>query len=78
VLNSNSITPLPLDPELLKEFIEKLPTGVVEQLTNNWRKQTEALARSEKENRLLRELLRLMRIEKYGPASESVFKKSHA
>ena len=68
--NSHSITPLPLDPELLKEFIEKLPAGVVEQLTNNWQKQTEALARSEKENRLLRELLRLMRIEKYGPASE--------
>jgi transposase len=39
-------------------------------LTNNWRKQSEALARSEKENRLLRELLRLMRVEKYGPASE--------
>jgi len=70
VPSSSSITPLPLDPELLKEFIEKLPAGVVEQLTNNWRKQTEALARSEKENRLLRELLRLMRIEKYGPASQ--------
>jgi transposase len=70
VPSSSSITPLPLDPESLKEFIEKLPAGVVEQLINNWRKQTEALARSEKENRLLRELLRLMRIEKYGPASE--------
>src|SRR5207302_6665053 len=64
------ITPLPLDPELLGELVEKLPTGVIEQLTNNWRKQSEALARSERENRLLGELLRLMRVEKYGPASE--------
>ena len=68
--SSDSLTPLPLDPELLGELIEKLPAGVIEQLTNNWQKQTEALARSEKENRLLRELLRLMRVEKYGPASE--------
>jgi hypothetical protein len=66
VPSSDSITPLPLDPESLKEFFDKLPAGVVEQLTNNWQKQSEALARSEKENRLLRELLRLMRIEKYG------------
>ena len=68
--NSDSITPLPLDPELLGELLEKVPAEVIEQLTHNWRKQTEALARSEKENRLLRELLRLMRVEKYGPASE--------
>jgi hypothetical protein len=70
VANSSSITPLPLDPELLEQLLEKLPTGVIEQLTDNWQKQSEALARSEKENRLLRELLRLMRVEKYGPASE--------
>jgi hypothetical protein len=50
--------------------VEKLPAGVIEQLTNNWRQQSEALARSEKENRLLRELLRLMRVEKYGPTNE--------
>src|SRR6266446_465004 len=62
--------PLPLDPELLGELLQKLPVEVTEQLTNNWRKQTDALARSQKENRLLRELLRLMRVEKYGPASE--------
>ena len=68
--SSGSITPLPLDPELLGELVEKLPVGVVEELTHNWQKQSEALARSEKENRLLRELLRLMRVEKYGPASE--------
>jgi hypothetical protein len=47
-----------------------VPAEVIEQLTHNWRKQSEALARSEKDNRLLRELLRLMRVEKYGPASE--------
>ncbi len=68
--SSSSITPLPLDPELLGQLLEKLPAEVIEQLTNNWQKQAEALARSEKENRLLRELLRLMRVEKYGPASE--------
>jgi transposase len=70
VPNSGSITPLPLDPELLGELLQKLPVEVTEQLTNNWRKQSDALARSQKENRLLRELLRLMRVEKYGPASE--------
>jgi transposase len=70
VSSSGSITPLPLDPELLGKLLEKLPAEVIEQLTHNWQKQTEALARSEKENRLLRELLRLMRVEKYGPASE--------
>jgi len=70
VSSSGPITPLPLDPELLGELLEKAPAEVIEQLTDNWRKQTEALARSEKENRLLRELLRLMRVEKYGPASE--------
>jgi transposase len=70
VSSSGSITPLSLDPELLGQLVEKLPAGVIEQLTDSWRKQSEALARSEKENRLLRELLRLMRVEKYGPASE--------
>jgi F420-0:gamma-glutamyl ligase len=69
VSSSSSITPLPLDPELLGQLLEKLPAEVIEQLTNNWQKQAEALARSEKENRLLRELLRLMRVEKYGPTS---------
>jgi hypothetical protein len=61
---------LPLDAELLGELFEKVPAAIIEQLIHNWRKQSEALARSEKENRLLRELLRLMRVEKYGPASE--------
>jgi transposase len=64
------MTPLPLDPELLGELLEKVPVEVIEQLTQNWRKQTEALARSQKEHRLLRELLRLLRVEKYGAASE--------
>ena len=66
MLSSGSITPLPLDLELLGELAEKLPSEVIEQLTNTWRKQSESLARSEKENRLLR----LMRVEKYGPAGE--------
>ena len=50
--SSGSITPLPLDPELFGELLEKVPAEVIEQLTDNWRKQTEALARSQKENRL--------------------------
>ena len=61
---SDAITRLPLDPELLCELVENFPAGVIEQLTHNWQKQTKALARSEKENRLLRELLRLMPVEK--------------
>jgi hypothetical protein len=76
--SSSSTTPLPLDPELLEELVEKLPAGVIEQLTHNWQKQTEALGRSEKENRLLRELLRLVRVEKYGPASERLSGKFRA
>jgi hypothetical protein len=49
---SDSITPLPLYPEMLGELVEKLPTGAIEQLTHKWQKQTEALAHSERENRL--------------------------
>jgi hypothetical protein len=47
VPSSDSLTPLPLDPELLGDLIEKLPGRVIEQLTHNWQKQTEALARSD-------------------------------
>jgi hypothetical protein len=68
--NSVSITRISLDPELLSELFEKLPRGVFEQLTHNRGTQTEALVRNEKENRLLPELLCLMRVRKYGPASE--------
>jgi hypothetical protein len=45
VSSSDAITPLPLDPELLGELREKVPGAVIEQLTDNWQKQTEALAR---------------------------------
>jgi hypothetical protein len=69
-VDSVSITRLPLDPELLGQLVEKLSSEVIEQLTHNWGEQTEALVRSGEENRLLRELLRLMRVEKYRPASE--------
>jgi hypothetical protein len=64
--NSVSITRLPLDPELLGQFVEKLPSAVIEQLTHNLGKQSEALTRSEKENVLLQELLRVMRLGKQG------------
>jgi hypothetical protein len=39
---SDSVTPLPLDPELLGELLEKLPAWVIEQLTNNWSKLSQA------------------------------------
>ena len=35
--NLDSITPLPLDPELLGRSLEKLPVGVIEQVAHNWR-----------------------------------------
>jgi hypothetical protein len=35
--NFDSITPLPLDPELLGRSLEKLPVGVIEQVAHNWR-----------------------------------------
>jgi hypothetical protein len=50
VSSSGSITPLPLDPELLGKLLEKVPAAVIEQLTHNWRKQTEALARNPSAN----------------------------
>jgi hypothetical protein len=54
----DSITPLPLEPELLRAYIEKLPPEVVKQFVNNWRGPTENLERSETENSILSELLR--------------------
>jgi hypothetical protein len=47
--NSVSITRLPLDPELLSELFEKLPSEVFEQLTHNRGKQTGARAERTKE-----------------------------
>ena len=35
-VDSVSITRLPLDPELLSELFDKLPSEVFEQLTDNW------------------------------------------
>jgi hypothetical protein len=64
------ITRLPLDPDLLSELFDRLPSEAFEQLTHNWGKQTEARARNDKENRLLPERLPVMRVKKYGPASE--------
>ena len=59
MFDSESITRLPSDPELLKAFIAKLPREVVEQFVKNWCGQTDA-----PENRLLDELLRRLRAEK--------------
>lgn len=52
-----------MDAELLEELRQRLPERLFEQLTTGVRS-------IELENRYLRELLRLERIAKYGPASE--------
>ena len=49
MLNSVLITRLALDPEPFDELVEKLPSEVFEQLTHNWGKESEMLARGEKE-----------------------------
>src|ERR1700758_4920992 len=70
MFDSGSMTPLPLDPEGLRAFVEGLPPEVVEQFIKNWRGQNEARERSQTENLLLHELLRRQRIEKYSLSSE--------
>jgi transposase len=62
-LTVSSVTSLPLEPQLLEQLGDQLPAPLLEKVT-------ETLRRLELENRYLRELLRLERIAKYGPASE--------
>ena len=62
-MSTGSITAKLLDAELLEELRKRLPEQLFEQLTTGVRS-------VELENRYLRELLRLERIAKYGPASE--------
>jgi transposase len=62
-LSTGSITAKLLDAELLEELRKRLPEQLFEQLTTSVRS-------VELENRYLRELLRLERMAKYGPASE--------
>ena len=54
-----------MDAELLEELRKRLPEQLFEQLTRS-------VHSVELENRYLRELLRLERIAKYGPASEQL------
>ena len=70
MFDSGSITPL--NPERLREFVEGLSPEVVEQFIKNWRSPKEASERSETETRLLHELLRRQRIEKYGLSSDQL------
>jgi hypothetical protein len=70
MFDSGSITSLPLDPELLKAFVQKLPPEVVEQFINNWRTQTLTLERNEKDSLLLLALLRRQKLEKQGLSGE--------
>jgi len=64
-LSTGSITAKLLDEELLEELRKRLPEQLFEQLTTS-------VHSVELENRYLRELLRLERIAKYGPASEQL------
>ncbi len=64
-MSTGSITAKLLDAELLEELRKRLPEQLFEQLTTGVRS-------VELENRYLRELLRLERIAKYGPASEQL------
>ena len=77
MFDSGSITSLPLDPELLKAFVQKLPPEVVEQFINNWRNQTLTLERNEKDSLLLLELLRRQQLEKQGLSGERLPVESH-
>jgi hypothetical protein len=70
MFDSGSITPL--TPDRLRAFVEGLPPEVVEQFIKNWRDQKEATERSQTETRLLYELLRRQRIEKYGLSSDQL------
>jgi len=64
-LSTGSTTAKLLDAELLEELRKRLPEQLFEQLTRS-------VHSVELENRYLRELLRLERIAKYGPASEQL------
>ena len=78
MFDSGSITSLPLDPELLKAFVQKLPPEVVEQFIKNWRNQTLTLERNEKDSSFLLELLRRQQLEKQGPSGERLPVESHS
>ena len=58
MFDSETITPLPSDPEKLAAFIRTLPREVVEKFVKNWREKTDALERDHGEHRVLDELLR--------------------
>jgi hypothetical protein len=66
MFDSESITPIPLDPEKLAAFIKTLPREVVEQFVKNWRGKTDALEgdEDEGENRILDALLRRLETER--------------
>ena len=78
MFDSGSITSLPLDPELLKAFVQKLPPEVVEQFINNWRDQTLTPERNEKDSSFLLELLRRQQLEKQGLSRERLPVESHS
>ena len=63
MFGSETITPIPLDPEKLAAFIKTLPREVVEQFVKNWRGKTDALERDHGDNRILDALLRRLETE---------------
>ncbi|MBV9490338.1 MAG: transposase [Verrucomicrobia bacterium] len=69
--------PEPLDPELAAQLKALLPESLLEQLNGSWSREQqrllltqERLRFAEYKVRVLEERLRLIRIHKYGPASE--------
>lgn len=55
MLFRDSITPLPVDPKELEEYLKRLPPEVIKQFAANFRKQGE----SEMQNNLIQILSRL-------------------
>lgn len=70
---SASFTPLKaLDPTLLRQLKETLPTALFEKLNGSLSIDQDQLMFAEYKVRVLEEKLRLIRIEKYGPGSEKL------
>ena len=57
----DTITRLPEDPILLKEYMEKLPPEVIEQFVANMRREGEVLEEGENVDIVVQRILRSMR-----------------
>jgi hypothetical protein len=69
---SSSFTPLKMqDPELVNQLKERLPEALFEKLSGSLSIDRDRLRFAEYMVRVLEERLRLVRIEKYGPAARN-------